>query len=110
MTAYLLIQHLFNFMAPAALMALLLTVFSRFFPGFFKLKDSLVVSGFLVQVVVNFAIGVDVLVAGLLLLGRDGKMMTYLALMLAIATSQWWQLGGGRNGWKVLKNLYARRR
>jgi hypothetical protein len=26
--------------------------------------------------------------------GRDGKMVTYLALVLAMATSQWWQLGG----------------
>jgi hypothetical protein len=110
MTAYLLINHLLNFMAPAALMALLLALFSRFFPGFFELKNSLVKPGFFVQVVVNFAIGVDVLVAGLLLLGRDGKMLTYLTLVLAIATTQWWQLGGGRNGWQSLKNLYRRPR
>jgi hypothetical protein len=28
--------------------------------------------------------------------GRDGKMTTYLALVLAMATSQWWQTGGGK--------------
>jgi hypothetical protein len=39
-------------------------------------------------------VGCVVLVAGMVLLGRDGKMLTYLMLALSMALSQWWQLGG----------------
>lgn len=92
MTAYLLINHLLNFAAPAAALALLLVAFSRLFSGFFKSKSPLVIS-WRAQAAINFLVGVGVLGAGLLLLGRDGKMLTYVVLMLAIATCQWWQLG-----------------
>jgi hypothetical protein len=34
-------------------------------------------------------VGVVVLVIGLVVFGRDGKMLTYLALVLATATGQW---------------------
>ena len=37
-----------------------------------------------------------VLVAGLVFFGRDGKMATYAALVLAIASSQWLLLRGWR--------------
>lgn len=93
MTAYLLINHLLNFVAPAAMLALLLVTFSRLFSGFFKSKKSLVYNWWL-QAAINFVVGVGVLAVGLVLLGRDGKMLTYVVLMLATATSQWWQLGG----------------
>ena len=46
------------------------------------------------QIAINFVVGVVVLAAGLVLLGRDGKMLTYVALVIATATSQWWLLGG----------------
>lgn len=110
MTAYLLTLHLINFLAPAALMALLVVLFARFFGGFFAPKGLLTAPGLAVQMAVNFAVGVGVLAAGLVVLGRDAKMMTYLALILATATSQWWQLGGGRNSWQALKNSYSRKR
>lgn len=109
MTLYLLINHLLNFMAPAALIALLLTGCSRYFPRFFTQEEA-PASRWPVQLAFNFAVGLGVLLLGLLVLGRDGKMMTYLALVLAMATSQWWQLGGGRKGWKALKNRCIRRR
>ena len=38
--------------------------------------------------------GLGVLTAGLVLLGRDGKMLTYVLLVLAMASSQWALLGG----------------
>jgi hypothetical protein len=38
---------------------------------------------------INFAAGCAVLVAGLAWFGRDGKMLTYAALVAAIACSQW---------------------
>jgi hypothetical protein len=46
------------------------------------------------QTAINFVVGVGVLSASLVLQGRDGKMLTYVVLVLAIACSQWWQLGG----------------
>lgn len=109
MTAYLLTNHLLNFMAPAALMALLLTGGSHYFARFFNLKDA-PAWGWPVQLAINFALGLGVLLLGLVMLGRDGKMLTYLALILATATGQWWRLGGGRQGWEVLKNRCIRKR
>ena len=93
MTAYLLSNHLLNFLAPAALMAVLLGVFSRLFFGFVGSKKPFVHS-WRAQLAINFVVGVMVLSAGLVLLGRDGKMLTYLLLVLAMAAIQWWQLGG----------------
>jgi hypothetical protein len=92
MSAYLLINHLLNFMAPAALLALLMVVLPPLFFGFFRSKRPSVRSWW-VQVAINFVVGVLVLAAGLVLLGRDGKMLTYVGLVLATATSQWLQMG-----------------
>lgn len=112
MTVYLLTVHLINLLAPVALMALFVTFFSRFFGDFFISKDmpASAMRGLAVQVGINFSVGAGVVLLGLLVLGRDGKMMTYLALTLAMATGQWWRLGGGRQGWEVLKNRCIRRR
>ena len=93
MTAYLLLNHLLNFMAPAALVAALLLMFSRLLPGIFGSNKALVYVLW-AQLAINFIVGVGVLAAGLVLLGRDGKMLTYVALILATATSQWLLLGG----------------
>jgi hypothetical protein len=93
MTFYLLINHLLNFLAPAALLAFLLALCSRLFAGFFRAKDA-PVAPWPVQAMVNFAIGTGVLMAGLLLFGRDGKILTYALLVLATAASQSWQSGG----------------
>ena len=93
MTAYLLADHLLNLVAPAALMAVLLVLFSRLFPGFFGSKQPFA-HGWWAQVAINFVVGAGVLAAGLVLLGRDGRMLTYVLLVLAMAASQWGQLGG----------------
>ncbi|WP_302172521.1 hypothetical protein [uncultured Hydrogenophaga sp.] len=42
---------------------------------------------------VLLAVGVVVLLAGLLVFGRDGKMLTYAALVLAQGTAGWWLRG-----------------
>jgi len=83
------LDHLLNFLAPALGVALLLTAISRFFK-----RKGPYSSAFWSQVAINFAVGSVVLAGALVLLGRDGKMLTYLVLVLAMATSQWWQLGG----------------
>ena len=95
MTPYLLTNHLLNFMAPAALIAGLLVLFSRLFFGVFRSKTG-VAQSWWAQFAINFIVGVGVLAAGLVLLGRDGKMLTYVALVLASATCQGWLLGTKR--------------
>jgi hypothetical protein len=95
MTAYLLADHLLNLLAPAASMALLLTVLARLFPGFFRSNKPLA-QAWWAQAAINFIVGAGLLAAGLVLLGRDGKMLTYVGVVLVMACSQWWQLGGWR--------------
>ncbi|CDS53787.1 hypothetical protein [Polaromonas sp. CG9_12] len=82
-----------NLLAPAALIALLMVAFSRLVPGIYTPKKALAHTWW-VQAAINFVVGSAVLVAGLVLLGRDGKMLTYVLLVLAMAASQWSQLGG----------------
>lgn len=79
-----LLNHLLNFMAPAAWVAMAITVLARFFMP----KRPAVRSQF-AQVAINFAVSLAVLVLGLLAFGRDGKMATYAAMVLSGATSQW---------------------
>ncbi|MEO7400351.1 MAG: hypothetical protein ABIV07_06240 [Polaromonas sp.] len=95
MTAYLLLNHLLNFMAPAMVVALLLVASARLFFGFFGSNWALVHAPWS-QLAINFIVGVAVLAAGLVLFGHDGKMLTYLALVLATAASQWCLMGGWR--------------
>ncbi len=83
--------HLLNFLAPALVVAVLLAFTSLLF---MKRKPFPSVIGS--QAAINFIVGAVVLAGGLALLGRDGKMSTYLVLVLAMATSQWWQRGGWR--------------
>jgi hypothetical protein len=96
MTAYLLTNHLLNFMAPAALVALLLVVSSRLFFGFFRSKRPLAQSWW-AQAAIIFVVNLFTLAAGLLLFGHDGKMATYAALVLSAALCQWLLL----RGWKA---------
>ncbi|RZL01987.1 MAG: hypothetical protein EOP36_09390 [Rubrivivax sp.] len=77
--------HLVNFFLPALGMALLLPALARLV-WWRALKPA----GFARQV--KWATGVNalVLVAGLIVLGRDGAMATYAALVLASALTVWW--------------------
>ena len=95
MTVYLLAEHLLNLLAPAALMALLLVAFSRLFQQFFGSKKAFAHSLY-AQGAINFIVGSGVLLAGLVVLGRDGRMLTYVVLVLAMAATQWCLLGGWR--------------
>lgn len=86
-----LLNHVVNFVAPAAWLALLLPWLARFLIGKsssrFPLRK---------QVAFIFVAGLLVLFLGLALFGQDGKMMTYLALVLTAATGQWHMLKGWR--------------
>lgn len=96
MSAYLLINHLLNFMAPAVLLALLLVVMARLFFGFFESKKPFVKTWW-AQAAIIFVVNVIILTAGLLFFGHDGKMLTYAALVLGAAFCQWLLL----RGWKA---------
>lgn len=85
MGAFTLLNHLVNLFAPALWLALLMPLVSRVFRTKRPAGQT-----YLRQVAIYFAVGAAVLVAGLVVYGRDGKMLTYLALVLAAATCQWW--------------------
>ncbi len=86
------INHLLNFGAPAAALAVALPFVARALFATNVPSQSLVV-----QTAVNFAACSMALLAGLWLSGRDGTMATYAAMALAGATSQWLM----RRGWKA---------
>ena len=86
-----LLNHLLNFVAPAAALALLLAAAARFL----KPKQAPALAWW-AQIAIVFIVGVAVLAAGLLAGGRDGRMLTYAALVLATATCQWLLVRGWR--------------
>lgn len=86
-----LLIHLLNFVAPAVALAVLLAGAGRALLG----RESALL-GWWFQVAVNAGVGVLVLTGGLWLFGRDGKMATYTALVVAAAASQWLLLRGWR--------------
>ena len=96
MTAYLLTDHLLNFIAPAAVVALLLVLSSRVFSRFL-LSNRPVTQSLWAQVAIIFIINIVVLVVALVFFANDGKMATYAAIVLASALSQWVLARGWRN-------------
>ena len=85
------LNHLLNFAAPAAALALVLVPASRIF-----IKNSAKTIAWWAQAAIVFVVGCAVLLAGLWLLGRDGKVLTDAVLVLACASSQWLL----RRGWR----------
>jgi hypothetical protein len=73
--------HLAGFLAPAAALALLLPLAARL------VRPAPV--RWWVQSASVFVAGVAVLAAGLWWFGRDGKMATYLTLVVAAGSVQW---------------------
>jgi len=78
------INHLLNFAAPAMAVALLLVLCSHVF-----MRNMAKAHGWIAPIAINFVVGCATLGIGLALLGRDGRMLTYAALVLACASSQW---------------------
>jgi hypothetical protein len=88
MNAHLLADHLLNFIAPAAFVALGLVFLTRLLSVFSRSKSAAARSLW-AQVAIIFVVNLAVLMIGLLVFGKDGKMATYAALVLAAATCQW---------------------
>lgn len=75
--------HLAGFLAPAAGVALLLSLSARL------LMPNSNTRSWLVCAAIDFVAGAVALGLGLWLFGRDGKMLAYAALVVASASSQW---------------------
>jgi hypothetical protein len=83
--------HAINFMLPAIFVALFVTLVGRFF------KQNKPITGvFIAQAAINFVVCLAVLTMGLILTGRDGKMLTYLLMIMASATVQFLLSGSWR--------------
>ena len=87
MTVWQLILHLFNFVLPALIMALVMPWAGRWVlgPGGMSVKR---------RMLVHALLGLLVLVAGVVSQGNDGQMSTYAALVLVAATAEWAMLRG----------------
>ena len=92
MTAYLLTDHLLNFMAPALFVALGLVLLARLTSRFFKSKRPPALSLY-AQAAIIFIVNMLVLLVGLVVFGTDGKLPTYAALVLGAAVCQGVLLG-----------------
>jgi len=87
-----LINHLLNFILPALALALLLPVCVRWMP---MGRNSTV--GLWRNMLVLLLVNIAALLAGLVLFERDGKMVTYLAMVISSATTQWLLLKAWRS-------------
>lgn len=79
-----LLIHALNFIAPAAVVALVLALGSRFVQS--KRPPAFAV---IAHAAINFVVGAAVLALGLWWQGADGRMLVYAALVTVMATSQW---------------------
>ncbi len=79
------IWHLLNFVAPALGVALLASSVVKL-----SWRRDLAGVAWHVMVLAAAAAGVLALTAGLVVFGRDGKMATYAALVVASGLALWW--------------------
>ena len=77
-------RHLLSFVAPALVVALLVALGARL-----VLPPSARPATWGRAVLLNALAGIVVLTGGLWFFGRDGKMLTYAALVVVVATVQW---------------------
>ena len=78
-----LLNHLFNFLAPALAVAVVLALVA---PWLMKKGPS--APGFIAQVAINSIAGALALGLGLWFFGNDGKMASYAAMLVVMATGQ----------------------
>ena len=84
MTLLTLINHVLNFAAPALVLALLVVAGSHVF-----MRKRAGPRGWMAPMAVLFLVGCAVLGLGGWLLGSDGRMLTYVVLVLVCASAQW---------------------
>ncbi|HPK33338.1 hypothetical protein [Ottowia sp.] len=79
-----LIWHVLGFVAPAVAVGAALAFVGAMFSGLNKASARTL----LARAAINSAVGVGALMVGLALTGRDGKMLSYLGMAVAIAFAQ----------------------
>ena len=98
-------NHLLNFIAPALVVALLLVLACRLMMRQRSAASALMfITGIAVATLSKGVLGLALpgvvifawLLAGLVGLGRDGKMLTYAGLVVGCASAQWVLLRGWR--------------
>jgi len=87
-----LLNHLLNFMAPALWLAVLIPLLAHIF-----MKKRPLALSLYGQVAINFVVSASVLGLGLWAFGEEGKMLTYSAMALLCASSQWLMRRAWRN-------------
>jgi len=87
-----LLNHVFNFLAPAVVVGLLLALLAPWLMRGMRPSRSWWVQG-----TFNAVAGVAAMALGLWFFGNDGKMASYALLVLLAASSQWM----GSKGWKA---------
>ena len=85
MTFFALLGHLLGLLLPAIGVSALLMAAPRAWPGSRRGRWSLKT-----ETLALFGSGVVVLIGGLVMFGRDGKMLTYAALVIVLGTLAWW--------------------
>jgi len=85
-----LLYHVLNFIAPALVVGALLAFCAPMFMG-----NRAQAPVFIAQSAINTVAGVLALGVGLWFFGRDGKMLSYAAMVAAVATSQWFSTKRG---------------
>ena len=89
LTATDLASHILNFLAPAIALSLLCVLAGRAL-----VRSGMPMLVWWVQAAVNMVLCSTVLLAGLWAFGQDGKMASYVAMVVFCATSQWLMLRG----------------
>ena len=84
------IWHLAGFVAPALFVAPMVVMLSQVLNRKKRLSPS-----WRARLAINFAVCLAVLMLGLALLGQDGRMLTYAALVLASASAEAWRPARG---------------
>ena len=84
MSLFGLLDHLLNFIAPALVVGLLVAATAPMLMQKARPNHS-----WLTQSAINTVACGLVLLGGLVIFGRDGKMATYVAMVLACAACQW---------------------
>ncbi|MCR5866862.1 MAG: hypothetical protein ACK4PH_21645 [Aquincola tertiaricarbonis] len=82
--------HVLNLFAPALGVGLIAAAAAKLL-----WRKELAKASYLRLLLWAFSAGAAVLLAGLVVLGQDGRMLTYGAMVLACATALWWA-GFGR--------------
>lgn len=83
------VNHFLNFFLPGIFVALLLPILHALLNRKLLVKNSMRIIKS--QFITNLGFATATLIFGLVIFGRDGKMLTYLAMIISVALAQVWR-------------------